>query len=89
MHFVRIFSIKRAFSIRLIAVEEVQNHRKIVGYTSKTFLKMAGRRMHTPHFTSLDPLLAISYKNYQKSLAHFSHLAPSASFFLTKRRNPN
>ena len=30
-------------------------------YTSKTFLKMAGGRIHTPHPTPLDPPLAISY----------------------------
>ena len=41
-------------------------------YTSKTFLKMAGGRMHTPHPTPL----AISYINHQKSLAYFSHLEP-------------
>ena len=34
-------------------------------YTSKTFLKMAGGMMHTPHPTSL----AISYRIHQKSLA--------------------
>ena len=45
-------------------------------YTSKTFSKMAGGRRHTPHFTPLDPPLAISYKNHQISLAYFSHLAP-------------
>ena len=44
--------------------------------TSKAFLKMDGERMHTPRPTPLDPPLAISYKNLQKSLAYFSHLAP-------------
>ena len=48
---------------------------KLCRPTSKTFLKMAGRRMHTPHSNPLDPPLAISYRNHQKSLAHFSHLA--------------
>ena len=38
-------------------------------HTLKTFLKMAGGRMRTPHPTPLDPPLAISYRNYQKSLA--------------------
>ena len=32
----------------------------------------------------LDPLLAISYRNHQKSLAYFSHLAPLVLFFFTK-----
>ena len=43
-------------------------------YTSKTFPKMAGGRRHTPHPSPLDLPLAISYKNHQISLAHFSHL---------------
>ena len=47
---------------------------------SKTFMKMSGARMHTPDPT----LLAISYKNRQKSLAYFSHLAPLILFFFTK-----
>ena len=55
-------------------------------YTSKVFLKMAGKRMHTPHPTPLYPPLAISYRNYQKSLAYFSHLAPLILFFLLKGR---
>ena len=49
-------------------------------YTSKAFLKMAGGRMHTPHPILLDSPLAISYRNYQKSLVCFSHLAPLAFF---------
>ena len=48
---------------------------------------MAGGRMHTPHLIPLDPPLAISYKNYQKSLAYFSHLAPSVLFFFTKTQS--
>ena len=45
-------------------------------YTSKTSSKTAGGRRHTPHPTPVGPPLAISYKNHQKSLAYFSHLAP-------------
>ena len=52
-------------------------------YTSKTFLKMAGGRTHTPHPTPL----AISYRNHHKSLAYFSHLAPLILFFFTKRQS--
>ena len=48
---------------------------------------MAGGRMHIPHPTSLDSSLAISYKNHQKSLAYFSHLASSVVFLLTKRQS--
>ena len=36
---------------------------------------MAGGRMHSPHPTPLDPPLAISYKNDQKSVAYFSYLS--------------
>ena len=56
-------------------------------YTSETLLKMAGGRMHTPHPTPLNPPLAISYRNHQKSLAYFSHLASLVLFFFTKRQN--
>ena len=52
-------------------------------YTLKAFLKMAGGRMHTPHPTPQ----AISYRNHQKSLAYFSHLAPLILFFFTKRQS--
>ena len=55
-------------------------------YASKAFLKMGGGRMYTPHPSPLDPPLAISYRNHQKSLAYFSHLAPSISFFFTERQ---
>ena len=43
--------------------------------------------MHTPHPTPLDPTLAISYRNHQKSLAYFSHLTPLVLFFFTKRQS--
>ena len=56
-------------------------------YTSKTFLKMAGGRMHTPHPTPLDPHLAISYRNRQNSLVYFSHLAPLILFFFTEKQS--
>ena len=52
-------------------------------YISKTFLKMSGGGMHTPHLT----FLAISYRNHQKSLAYFSHLAPLILFIFTKRQS--
>ena len=50
-------------------------------YTSKVFLKMARGRMHNPHPTPVDPPLVISYRNHQKSLAYFSHLAPLVVLF--------
>ena len=55
-------------------------------YISKTFLKVADGRMHTPHSTPLDLPLAVSYRNHQNSLAYFSHLAPLVLFFLLKSR---
>ena len=55
-------------------------------HASKTFLKMAGGRMHIPHPTPLDSPLTISYRNHQKNLAYFSHLAPLLLFFLLKGR---
>ena len=48
---------------------------------------MAGGKMHIPHPTSLDSSLAISYRNHQKNLAFFSHLASSVVFLLTKRQS--
>ena len=56
-------------------------------YSLKTFLKMAGGRMHTPHLNPVHPPMAISYRNHQKSLAYFSHFAPLTLFFFMKRQN--
>ena len=50
-------------------------------FTSQTFLKMAGGRMHTPHSTPLGPPLAISYRNHHKILAYFSHVASLVLYF--------
>ena len=54
---------------------------------TKAVLKMAGGRMHTPHLAPLDPPLAISYRNHQKGLAYFNHLAPLVLFFFTGRQS--
>ena len=48
---------------------------------------MARGRIHIPHPTLLDSSLAISYRNHQKNLAYFSHLAPSVVFLFTKRQS--
>ena len=56
-------------------------------YASKAFLKMTDGRMHTLILAPLDPPLAISHRNHQNSLAHFSHLAPLILFFFTKRQS--
>ena len=63
-------------------------------YASKTFLKMAGGKMHTPYPPPLPRIrpwpMAISCRNHQKSLACFSHLALLLCFFFfTKRRSQN
>ena len=52
-------------------------------YTAKTFLKLSGGRIRTPHPTPLDPSLAISYGYH----TYFSHLAPLILFFFTKRQS--
>ena len=81
MHFVRTFSIMRAYDVRLrlLISQRLEIMKKL--YTSKTFSKMAGGRRHTPDLKSLDTSQAISYKNHQKSLAYFSHLAPLTLLF--------
>ena len=85
MHFVRTFSVVRARRKAYCYQRGLKLYKKL--YTSKTLLKMAGGEMHTPHSTPLDPTLAISYRNLQKSLAYFSHLAPLTSFFFTKQHS--
>ena len=83
IHFVCTFLIYAC--LRLTAIEQARNYRKL--YASKTFLKMAGGRIHTFHPTPLNSSLAISYRNHQKILAYFSHLASSVVFLLTKRQS--
>ena len=57
-------------------------------FTSKRFSKMAGGRICIPLILPLlDPPLAISYKNHQKSLACFSCLAPLLLLWFTKRQS--
>ena len=53
-------------------------------FSLKTFLEMPSGRIHSPYPNPLDPLLAISYRNHQKSLVYFSHLAPLILFFILK-----
>ena len=49
---------------------------------------MTDGRMHTPHSRPLDPPLAVTrYRNYQKSLAYVSYLAPLILFVFTKRQS--
>ena len=55
-------------------------------YTSKTTLKMAGRGC-IPLILPLDPSLALSYRNHQKSMAYFSYLAQLILFLFTKRQS--
>ena len=43
--------------------------------------------MNTHHPTPLDPSLAISYRNHQKSMAYFSYLAQLILFLFTKRQS--
>ena len=46
-----------------------------------------GGTMHIPYPTPLDSPLAISYRNHQKNLAYFCHLAPLVMFFFAKRQS--
>ena len=56
-------------------------------YALKTFLKMAGGSMHIPYPIPLDRPLVIRYRNHQKNLAYFSHLAPLVLFLFTKSQS--
>ncbi len=86
MHFVRTFSIMRASGVTLIAIEEVENSGKIVYI--KNIFENGWWRKHTPHLTPLDPPLAISYRNHQKSVAYmFQSLGTIILFFFTKKRS--
>ena len=76
-----------ASPLDLLRSQRFEIMEKLCRPTSKSFLKIAGEMMHTSHPNSLDPLLAISYRNHQKSLAYFSHLAPIVLLFFTKRQN--
>ena len=57
-------------------------------YTSKTFLKMAGGRMHIAYPSSYAPGSAPGYKlqMFLKSLVYFSHLTPLILFLVTNRQ---
>ena len=50
-------------------------------YTSKTFLKMAGGRMHNPHPTPLDPPLASMIMIGKESTIVFSAIDKLVAFF--------
>ena len=68
MHFIRTFLVMHALGVGLWLIllsKRFEIMEKL--YTLKTFLKMVGGR----GFAS-----GHSYKNYQKSLSYFSHLAP-------------
>ena len=56
-------------------------------YTSRTFVKIAGGGCIPLLLPWIPPF--ISYRNHQKSLAHFSYLAPLILFFFTKERSQN
>ena len=55
-------------------------------YASKTLLEKADGWMYDL-IQPLDPHLAISYRNYQKSLAYLSHQAPLVLLFFTKKQS--
>ena len=74
MHFVRTFRLCVLKAQGLLLSKRFEIMKKL--YTSKTFLKMSGGRMHI----LILPPLAISCRNHQKSQAYFSHLAPLVLF---------
>ena len=80
IHFVRAFLIMRA-DVRLIAIEEVRNYGKILYI--KNIFENGWWGMHTPHPTSIDPPMVISYRYH----TYFSHLAALILFFFTKRKS--
>ena len=71
-----------AYGVRFIAIEKTLNYGKIV-YIKNIFENGWWEEAY-PSSHPLDPPLAISYKNHQKNLAYFSHLAPLILFFFTK-----
>ena len=85
MHFVCTFSIMLAYGVRLIAIKEARNYGKIV-YIKNIFENGWWEEAYPSSNPWIRPL-AISYKNHQKSLAYFSHLAPLILFFFTERQS--
>ena len=73
------------FGVRPIAIEEVRNYGKIVDI--KNIFENGWWGDAYPSSYPLDPPLAISYRNHQKSVAYFSHLAPLVLFFFTERQS--
>ena len=86
MHFVRTFSIMRVKAQGLLLSKRFDIMEKL--YTTKTFLKMAGGRMHIAYSSPCPPVSAPGHKLQKalKELAYFSHLAPLLLFFLLKDR---
>ena len=85
MHFVCTFLITRTLSVRLIAIEGVRDNEKIVYI--KSIVENGWWEAAYLSSYPLDPPLVISYRNHQKNLAYFSHLAPLVLFFFTKRQS--
>ena len=66
-------------------MEEVRNYEKIV--CIKHIFKNGWWEDAYPSSYPLNSPLAISYRNHQKNLAYFSHLAPLVLFLITKRQS--
>ena len=78
------FDYARLRRIRLIAIEEVRNHGKIL-YIENIY-ENGWLQNAYPSSIPLDPPLAISYTNHQKGLAYFSYLVSLILFSLLKGR---
>ena len=85
MHFLGTFSIMRAKGVRVIQV--VQNYGKII-YIKNIFKNGWKEDAHPSSYPSgsAPGRKLVLDKNHQKSLAHFSHLAPLILFFFTKKQ---
>ena len=78
MHFVHTFSIMRVKAQGLLLSKRFESMEKL--YTSKTFLKMTGGRMHIA-YSSPESARGHKLQIPLKELAYFSHLAPLLLFF--------
>ena len=96
MHFVRTLSISAysfknaSYTYLMIVAYCNQRGSKLwkncIGYIKNVFENGWLEDLY-PSSYSLDPPLAISYRNHQNSLAYFNHLAPLNLFFFNKKQS--
>ena len=93
MHFVRTFSIMRAYGVRLTAIEEVRNYEKIKKLYKLAYIKTIFQNgwWEEAYPSSYPPGSAPGH-NLQKpsntlSLPYFNHLAPLTLLIVAKRQS--